>query len=239
MSIQGSTPEGRRWLRRRGRLVIAGTVAALAIAAVPAAWATFTDVPPSNPFYADINALQGAGITQGCGGGNFCPTQNIQRQGEAAFVHRAAGRVALASFPQRALPTVINTQPLGWSTNLTAGAVSGNGFIKADAMMEIFPAGAGCPCQIDFKIWIDGVAASGWFTEATASNTESVMVPLTGVRAVGPGVHAISIRGHRSTGTATPTILAELSAIYAPFGSGGAGTLGDTGAAGATGNTNG
>src|SRR6266545_156649 len=87
-----STPGGRRWLRRRARIVLLGIVAALVVA-VPVAWATFGDVPPSNPFYNDINAIQGAGITAGCGGGNFCPTANITRQAEAAFVHRGLGRV--------------------------------------------------------------------------------------------------------------------------------------------------
>ena len=82
----------RRWYERPSRIIPILLVMALAIA-VPVAWATFIDVPPSNPFYNDINAIQGAGITQGCGGGNFCPTDNIQRQAEAAFVHRGLTRV--------------------------------------------------------------------------------------------------------------------------------------------------
>src|SRR5436190_7221533 len=78
---------------RKRWIFLVAAVAMLAIV-VPVAWATFTDVPPSNPFYNDINAIQGAGITSGCGGGNFCPGDSIQRQAVAAWMHRGEARVA-------------------------------------------------------------------------------------------------------------------------------------------------
>src|SRR5438067_13082066 len=56
----------------------------------------FNDVPPSDPFYNDVNAIQGAGITQGCGGGNFCPSDPITREAEAAFALGRASRRARA-----------------------------------------------------------------------------------------------------------------------------------------------
>src|ERR1051326_9493343 len=85
-------PRSFRLPRKRWAFLVAA-VAMLAVA-VPVAFATFNDVPQSDPFYDDINAIQGAGITSGCGGGNFCPNDNITRQAEAAFVHRAAPRSA-------------------------------------------------------------------------------------------------------------------------------------------------
>jgi uncharacterized delta-60 repeat protein len=36
-----------------------------------------------------INAIYGAGITTGCGGGNYCPSQNVTRDQMAAFIIRA------------------------------------------------------------------------------------------------------------------------------------------------------
>ena len=36
-----------------------------------------------------INAIYGAGITTGCGSGNYCPTQNVTRDQMAAFIIRA------------------------------------------------------------------------------------------------------------------------------------------------------
>lgn len=38
---------------------------------------------------ADINAMYEAGITQGCGGTNFCPKQFVTREQMAAFLYRA------------------------------------------------------------------------------------------------------------------------------------------------------
>jgi hypothetical protein len=49
----------------------------------------FTDVPPSNPFYNFIDRLAVLGITQGCGGGNYCPNLPTTRAQMAAFLVRA------------------------------------------------------------------------------------------------------------------------------------------------------
>jgi S-layer homology domain/Putative binding domain, N-terminal len=49
----------------------------------------FADVPPSNQFYNFIDRLGALGITQGCGGGNFCPTLPVTRAQMAAFLVRA------------------------------------------------------------------------------------------------------------------------------------------------------
>ena len=51
----------------------------------------FADVPPSNTFYAFIEQMAVLGITQGCGGGNFCPQQPVTRDQMAAFIIRALG----------------------------------------------------------------------------------------------------------------------------------------------------
>jgi hypothetical protein len=55
----------------------------------PPASQRFTDVPPSNPFYAYIEEMAVRGITLGCGGGNYCPGQAVTRAQMAAFLVRA------------------------------------------------------------------------------------------------------------------------------------------------------
>jgi uncharacterized delta-60 repeat protein len=55
----------------------------------PPAQQRFLDVPPSNPFYAHIEEMAVRQITLGCGGGNYCPTQNVTREQMAAFIIRA------------------------------------------------------------------------------------------------------------------------------------------------------
>jgi hypothetical protein len=62
--------------------LISGGVAAYA------ATRSFTDVPPSNPFYADINWMAGTGITTGYPDGGFHPAANVTRQSMSAFMHR-------------------------------------------------------------------------------------------------------------------------------------------------------
>ncbi|HSE96999.1 MAG TPA: S-layer homology domain-containing protein [Blastocatellia bacterium] len=51
----------------------------------------FADVPPENPFYSFIDRMAVLGITQGCGGGNYCPSQPVLREQMAAFIIRALG----------------------------------------------------------------------------------------------------------------------------------------------------
>jgi nitrogen fixation protein len=46
----------------------------------------FPDVPCSSNFAPWIEALADAGITTGCGGGNFCPTNPVTRQQMAVFL---------------------------------------------------------------------------------------------------------------------------------------------------------
>ena len=53
--------------------------------------ATFADVPTDHLYFRAIEALADAGITTGCGGGNFCPAQNVTRGEMAAFLARALG----------------------------------------------------------------------------------------------------------------------------------------------------
>jgi hypothetical protein len=55
------------------------------------ATATFGDVPTSHPFFRAIEALSAAGVTSGCGGGNFCPDQSVTRGEIAKFLANALG----------------------------------------------------------------------------------------------------------------------------------------------------
>lgn len=58
------------------------------VAPAPAS-ATFTDVPTSHPFFNEVQQLVKAGVTNGCGGSNFCPDAAVTRGQMAAFLTRA------------------------------------------------------------------------------------------------------------------------------------------------------
>ena len=55
------------------------------------ATATFNDVPTTHLFYQYIEALAAAGVTAGCGGGNFCPDAPLTRGQMAVFLSKALG----------------------------------------------------------------------------------------------------------------------------------------------------
>ena len=51
----------------------------------------FLDVPPTNPFYRFIDRMAVLGITSGCGGGNYCPTDPVTREQMSVFLSTAFG----------------------------------------------------------------------------------------------------------------------------------------------------
>src|SRR5207245_7451798 len=55
------------------------------------ATATFADVPVGHPFHRFVEALVAAGITGGCGNGNYCPDAPITRGQMAVFLSAALG----------------------------------------------------------------------------------------------------------------------------------------------------
>ena len=49
----------------------------------------FADVPPKAPFHDEIVRMASAGVTNGCGGGDFCPSEKVSRAQVAALLERA------------------------------------------------------------------------------------------------------------------------------------------------------
>jgi len=73
---------------RRSPIVLVALTILLAFPLGVLASHTFGDVPNSNPFHNDIDAIAEAGVTTGCGGGNYCPKANVTREQMAAFMNR-------------------------------------------------------------------------------------------------------------------------------------------------------
>lgn len=57
----------------------------------PPLTATFNDVPTGHPQFQFIEALVAAGITAGCGSGNYCPDATLTRGQMAVFLSKALG----------------------------------------------------------------------------------------------------------------------------------------------------
>jgi hypothetical protein len=85
LRIQVDIPAG-------GHAAVAGVILGYRLGVSPApATATFADVPTTHLYFRAIEALADAGITQGCGGGNFCPNQTVTRGELAKFLANALG----------------------------------------------------------------------------------------------------------------------------------------------------
>lgn len=59
----------------------------------------FNDIPSGAWFLPDVLAIYGAGVTTGCGGGNFCPYDEVTRSQMAAFILRGENYSACTYAP--------------------------------------------------------------------------------------------------------------------------------------------
>jgi hypothetical protein len=51
----------------------------------------FADVPASSPFCRWIEELANRGVVTGCGGGNYCPADDVSREQMAVFLAATFG----------------------------------------------------------------------------------------------------------------------------------------------------
>ena len=86
---EASQPMPKRARRRvRRSIVFAVLLVTLAIPGVVLASHQFSDVPNSNTFHNSISNIKIAGITGGCGGSKYCPSDPVTRGQMAAFLNR-------------------------------------------------------------------------------------------------------------------------------------------------------
>jgi hypothetical protein len=109
---------------RRSTIALILTVAALAFPLGVLANHQFNDVPTAASYHDDVEALVDAGITTGCGGGNYCPGQAVTRGQMAQFLNR------LGSLDGDSDPSVnarTAQQVDGWSIDCPANTVFSQG----------------------------------------------------------------------------------------------------------------
>lgn len=85
-----SRPTPTEGSRRRRRMVpqLIGGAVALALLVPVAAFAAFSDVAPSHPFYDEITWMEATGISTGYGDGTYRPAEPVTRQAMSAFMAR-------------------------------------------------------------------------------------------------------------------------------------------------------
>jgi hypothetical protein len=154
MPMDSSIPtRDRRLSGRRRAYVLLGLVLALAAApAVVLASHQFSDVPNTNPFHAQIDALVDSGITGGCSATAYCPKSAVTREQMAAFLTRGLPYTATAygagfasEFEEDfiAVVTIPRRAPAG-----------GTAYVEVNASVNVFDGSGTCPCGV-FVVAVD------------------------------------------------------------------------------------
>ena len=110
----------------------------------------FGDVATGASYHDEVEALVGAGITSGCGGGNYCPGSAVTRGQMAQFMVRGLG-VAASGYGELAAP---DTEEFYVATVAihTGGLPGGTGYLTVDADLNVLDLTASCPCGVIFSI---------------------------------------------------------------------------------------
>lgn len=249
--------------RRRAAIVTFIAVLALALPVGVLASHQFADVPNSNIYHNDVDALVDAGVTGGCGGGNYCPTRSVTRGEMAAFMNRLGALgpgktpvVNATTVDGRSANELTRTaRAVGSSTytNLTTSFVSmasvsietpSSGFVVVNASATLVSApGSTCPCTalVRLRNVNNGTVSENQLgrVEATLAYSfigNSYVFPVNAAGAWSFSFDAAQYALPGGTGPFGPFDV-TLDATYVPFGSGGGSTLGSVDAPEHTGDT--
>ena len=243
---------------RRSTFVLVITVAALAFPLGVLATHQFADVPTSASYHDDVQALVEAGVTTGCGGGNYCPNNNVTRGQMAQFLNRLGDldgnsdpsvnadavdgrdaneltRVAAATVsPFQTLDT-----PGTWENIETVSVTTpAAGFVTVSGSATIAAFDAGCGCEVTIALSPQATVPPDlideeWQNEQVGPDGGSQEIGSASVQWIFPvasaGTHTFYMHAVNNSGTADPFIaFVQMTAMYSPFGSTGGGTLGLT-----------
>jgi hypothetical protein len=224
-----------RHSRRRAGLLLGLVLALVAAPAIVLASHQFTDVPNSNPFHAQVDALVNAGITAGCTATTYCPNSAVTRGQMAAFMNRGlpytAGGFGFGTVSE------IGKDFIATVTVPPRAQSGGVAYVEVNASVNVFDSGS-CPCGMYvFVADLDSKASAPITTAlvpapieggtAVEASVDWVFEVPTGVSStfgvaafvfplmeepppLGPGTDGVPIE---------PELQATLVAQYTPFGS--------------------
>jgi len=219
----------------KARHLVAGAIAVVVLAAGSGALAgsgTFTDVGESHPFFDEIEAMGGAGISTGFPDGTFRPGEPVTRQAMAAFMGRGFGRVASAEGAGTVDDPLPEVAELGDVTIAAGATQGGNGYVLVTgwATFQVV-AETTCPCAVNLQITDGDSTIEGAGTMLSNDDVE----PTSGAALGGAAVSGVFEIPADEIGTFTllmGTLDADavvngqgnVSALYVPFD----GTAGET-----------
>jgi hypothetical protein len=238
---------GPRLLRR---LSLIGLVLALTIpAGVVLASHRFSDVPTGSSIHDDVEAIADAGVTTGCGGGLYCPNDNVTRGQMAQFMNRlgaldgqapsvnadrvdgkhASALIRVASWQAINITAIPATNMLfqyGPDLVITAPAA---GFVTVNIGFAVNNASCTIACAVVGRVrHVEGGVTSP-ITYASASTIDAFdSASVHRVFEVSAGINTFQLLLLRSNG-GDGTVNGRSgsgTAMYSPFGSTGGSTLG-------------
>jgi hypothetical protein len=241
---------------RRSTLVLVVAIAALAFPLGVLANHQFSDVPTGASYHDDVEALVAAGITTGCGGGEYCPTDSVTRGQMAQFLNRlgnldgntapsvdadqldgihANGLTRFAAARSQPFTNIATTWTNIEDISITVPAA---GFVMVEGSATVASFAAGCSCEVTVLLANSAtlppsLVDSVWDNEMVGPDGGSQEVANMSVQWVFPvasaGTHTFYVHAISNSGTATPyAAFVQMTAQYSPFGSTGGSTLGLT-----------
>jgi hypothetical protein len=221
MRLVPAFPRSGAAFRRRGLAALVVAVV-LVLPGIALASHQFADVPTSSTFHDDIDALYGARIGTGCGGGNYCPNSAVTRGQMAAFLNRGLGRVAYED-----VSGTLNdgtATMVGQVTVRASNPSGGTMFVEVKGWADIYSSDTGCPCEVIF--WIENEAGDNVSYEAYADllvppaedNDSDVAVAVFGVDVAATGTdETYTAYAQVLLGTAEVNLYGKLVATVVPF----------------------
>lgn len=155
------------------RVVIASALALTAAVVSPAALAQacggFTDIsasPPGDPeLCASVEWMKNRGVTLGCGGGLYCPNNNVLRSEMARFMKRLGDKLTPEFVRKRDTPPAPNftaTQNVCATDPIAVAAYPRRAIVRG--MLNLFTPNGGMDIEARIVYSTDGI---NWQTPAT------------------------------------------------------------------------
>jgi hypothetical protein len=222
--VPSTVPSRRASRLRQAGAALATAILIVGVPLVTLASDTFTDVPDTNTFHAQINAIALAGITTGCGPGIYCPADPVSREQMAGFMHRGFGRVASDTGSSITVPnaTLVTVAETTITPGIPGGAVPGaNGFLLVNGSVTLYEGNPdNCICSISVRVYVNNVAVPGTQYVFLPDNTvfESGSASIDVAVPVATGVKTVSLRVNEYQGSESLVAYASMTVLYVPFG---------------------
>jgi hypothetical protein len=244
----------RQHITRRVAILLATVALALTVPLAVFASHQFTDVPNSNLYHADIDALVDSGVTTGCGGGRYCPKAYVTREQMAAFMNRLGAlapgktpvvnattvdrydandliRVAGDSGPANLVAITATFSTFQNAADIVINAPSA-GFVLVNGAISVQNAAATCAgfvCGnfVRLQNTTTGTIAPYVVVDAHGTTNPNGTASVSFAFPVSAGNNTFQLQIARASAGQSPSYFSpQITGLFTPFGSSGGATLG-------------